>query len=258
MNTDIPLARRDQILQRLEQGQPVVATALATEFGVSEDAIRRDLRALAAEGRCRRVYGGALPIQSGSKPMAARVGEDWERKDALARAAAQTIQADEFLFLDAGSTNLALVDHLPEDHGLTVATNSIDIAQAVLRRGDLPLMVVGGLVDAEVGGCIDASAIQAVTSMNIDRCFIGACALSAKSGLGAIHHGDALFKRALLKASQTCIAMVTNEKLSGKVPHRIALAKDLGQIILEVDAPADVLTELKRAQAPFLLAKVSS
>src|SRR5690349_184638 len=62
MSDELPLARRDEIAGRLSAGQPVVAAALATEFGVSEDAIRRDLRALAAEGRCRRVYGGALPV----------------------------------------------------------------------------------------------------------------------------------------------------------------------------------------------------
>ncbi|WP_247655764.1 DeoR family transcriptional regulator, partial [Hydrogenophaga aromaticivorans] len=73
MHTDIPLERRDLIAQRLAQGQPVVAAALAAEFQVSEDAIRRDLRALAAEGRCRRVYGGALPPLPGALPMAVRM-----------------------------------------------------------------------------------------------------------------------------------------------------------------------------------------
>lgn len=257
MDNDIPLARRDQIQLRLEQGQPVVSAALALEFGVSEDAIRRDLRALAAAGRCRRVYGGALPIQASSKPLVARIGEDWARKDALARAACQTIQANEYLFLDTGSTNLALVDHLPEDYGLTVATNSIDIASAVLQRADLPVIMVGGTVDAEVAGCIDVSAIQAIASMNIDRCFIGACAFSLNSGLGAIHHGDALFKRALISASQVCIAMVTTVKLSAKVPHRIAAACDKTQIILEHDAPMEVLSALRRGGVPHFIAKAA-
>jgi DeoR/GlpR family transcriptional regulator of sugar metabolism len=94
--------------------------------------------------------------------------------------------------------------------------------------------------------------------MNIDRCFLGACALSAKSGLGAIHHGDALFKRAVLTVSQTCIVMVSNEKLSAKAPHRIAQAKVLNQVILEEDAPTDVLAELRRSGVAFLLAKVST
>lgn len=254
MSIEIPIARRDLIQQRLAQGQAVVASALAAEFGVSEDAIRRDLRALAAEGRCRRVYGGALPLHPASKPMAARMGEDGARKDALARMAVQTIQAGEFIFLDAGSTNLAMVEHLPEDWGLTIASNSIDIAMAVQQRGDLPLLMVGGSVDPESGACLDAAALQAVAAMNIDRCFIGACALSARAGLGAIHHADALFKRAVLAASQTSVALVATEKLMAKVPHRVAWAKDLGQIVVEADAPQNVLEELSQAGARLLQA----
>ena len=147
MEITIPLARRDVIAERLGRGEPVVAAALAAEFDVSEDAIRRDLRSLAAEGRCRRVYGGALPLLPESKPMAARVDESRDRKAALARRAAATVQPGEFIFLDAGSTNLLLAECLPEDHVGTVATNSIDIAAAVLRRGDLSLLMVGGSVD---------------------------------------------------------------------------------------------------------------
>ena len=64
---EIPIARRDLISARLAQGQQVLAAELAAEFGVSEDAIRRDLRALAAEGRCRarrrwRRHGGRVDI----------------------------------------------------------------------------------------------------------------------------------------------------------------------------------------------------
>src|SRR6201988_5580707 len=84
MTDEIPIARRELIATRLAAGQAVVAVTLAAEFGVSEDGIRRALRALAAEGRCRRVYGGALPITPASAPMAARMDEARERKAALA------------------------------------------------------------------------------------------------------------------------------------------------------------------------------
>lgn len=258
MTIEIPLARRDVILQRLEHGEPVVASALAAEFRVSEDAIRRDLRVLAAEGRCRRVYGGALPLGPNSKPMLARVDEARERKELLARKAAGTIKQGEFVFLDAGSTNLALVEFLPEDFGLTVVTNSIDIAAAILHRGDLALIMIGGSVEPEVGGCIDASAVQAVSALNIDRCFIGACAISVKSGLAAIHHADAQFKRVLVSASQSCIALITADKLGAKAPHRVASVKDIDQLVIEGSAPQGALDKLRNAGATIVIAETSA
>src|SRR3979490_3200897 len=61
--------RKNEIESRLQRGLSVNATALAKEFLVSEDAIRRDLRALAAEGKCKRVYGGGLPISPDGVPL---------------------------------------------------------------------------------------------------------------------------------------------------------------------------------------------
>ena len=53
--------RLADIEARLQRDGRVVAAELARIYATSEDTVRRDLRALAAEGRCRRVYGGALP-----------------------------------------------------------------------------------------------------------------------------------------------------------------------------------------------------
>src|ERR1700742_3990116 len=106
MNTELPSGRRAEIEARLAKGQMVVAAALALEFEVSEDAIRRDLRALAAEGRCRRVYGGALPLAKAAIPMRARMDDGRDRKHALARKAASLIRPGQLVFLDSGSTNL--------------------------------------------------------------------------------------------------------------------------------------------------------
>jgi DeoR/GlpR family transcriptional regulator of sugar metabolism len=246
MQTPLPLARRDVIAQRLAGGTAVVAATLALEFDVSEDAIRRDLRALAAEGRCRRVYGGALPVTPHTQPMFARIDESRGRKEALARRAAESIQAGEFLFLDAGSTNLALTEFLPEDQELTVATNSIDIAAAVLRRSDLRLIMVGGSVDATVGGCVDAAAVQAIAGFDVDRCFLGACAVDAR-GVGAALHADALFKRALMEVTRQCVVLALNEKFKARAPHRACALADIDLLVVEHDAPARLTDPLRAA-----------
>jgi DeoR/GlpR family transcriptional regulator of sugar metabolism len=252
MNDDIPLARRDEIAGRLEQGQAVAAAALAVEFRVSEDAIRRDLRALAAQGRCRRVYGGALPVTPASAPMASRIDIAQERKAALARTAVPLIGQGELLFLDSGSTNLSLVNLLPEDFGLTVATNSVDIAAAVLRRADLPLIMIGGSVDPAVGGCVDAGAVQQVAQLNIDRCFIGSCAISAKAGFSAFGLADAGFKRAVLAASRHSIALALTEKFDARAPHRVATVKAVECVVVEHDLPRMQRASLAKAGTSVL------
>lgn len=257
MTNDIPLARRDLIGLRLDQGQGAVASALAQEFGVSEDAIRRDLRALAAEGRCRRVYGGALPVlpvSPASTPLAQRIGEKLDSKAALGQAAAGLVQPGECVFLDNGSSNLAIVNFLPREHGLTVATNSVQIAAEILKRGDVQLIMVGGMVDPATGGCIDAQAVEQVRLLNIDRCFLGACAVSVRSGIAAFDAADAMFKRVLLAASAQVAVLATTDKLETRAPHRVGTVADITQLIVEHDAPAATLAALTRAGATIVAA----
>ena len=74
--------RKNEIQSRLERGLPVNATSLAKEFLVSEDAIRRDLRALAAEGKCKRVYGGGLPMAPVGIALQHRLSNDPTEKRA--------------------------------------------------------------------------------------------------------------------------------------------------------------------------------
>ena len=236
------------------RGQSVVASELALEFDVSEDAIRRDLRALAAEGRCRRVYGGALPLAKATAPMAARMEEARDRKQALARKAASLVKPGQFVFLDSGSTNLALVSCLPEDFELTIATNSIDIAAAALRRSDLRLIMVGGTVNYGVGGCVDAQATLSLTKMNVDLGVVGACAVSPATGVSAYELSDATFKRTLLAASQKRLVLATTEKLAARAPHRVAELKDIDTVVVEHDADTDALDKLAAAGCEVLTA----
>lgn len=258
MKSEIPLARRELIAGRLANGQAVVAAELAAEFEVSEDAIRRDLRALAAEGCCRRVYGGALPISPAARPMVVRMDEAREQKEALARVAATTIEPGELVFLDNGSTNLALVDFLPEDYELAIATNSIDIAAAMLRRPDLKLIMVGGSVDAVVGGCIDASAVVSITNMNIDRCFLGTCSVSTTTGVYALNFADAAFKQTLVAASQHTMVLATSEKFGTNAPYRVASLEAIEGFVVDQDIPSHDFDALIKSGTKVLKAHRSS
>ncbi len=249
MPNDIPSSRRDTILARLAAGQPVRSGALAEEFGLSEDAIRRDLRSLAAEGLCRRVYGGALPVVAGATPMVERVGEDVQRKQALADAALRFIEPSSFVFVDNGSSNLAFVEKLPPYLNLGIATSSITIAAALQQRDDVDVLVVGGMIDRMVGGAVDGTALETIARLNIDLCVLGACAVSVAGGVSAYDPDDATFKRALVARSRRTIVLATNDKLGRNAPHRVCDVDVLAQIVVEHDADADLVRDLAEAGA---------
>lgn len=255
MAPDLPLARRDAIAARLAAGQQVSSIALATEFSVSEDAIRRDLRALAAAGLCRRVYGGALPLVPGTTPMKDRIEDDLAQKRVLAKAAAPLIEPGSFVFLDNGSTSLIIADELPRDSDLIVATSSIEIASRLAVRGDVHIHMVGGQVDAVIGGAIDGIALEAVARLNIDTCFLGVCSLSVTGGVSALDPADATFKRALVSRSRRTLILATNDKMTARAPHRVAELISMDTIVVEHDAPDETVQDLRQAGANVLRAQ---
>jgi DeoR/GlpR family transcriptional regulator of sugar metabolism len=253
---ELPLERRRQIADRLVRGLAVVAAPLAAEFGVSEDAIRRDLRALAEEGLCKRVYGGALPLSPASSSIKVRSDEDIDRKRALAREAAGLIGGGQTLFLDTGSTNLQLAAELPEVQALTVITNSMPVAAALTNRRDIMLVVIGGSVSSEVGGCIGARSIAELRRFRIDLCFLGACAISVEHGLAGFDMADVDFKRSLLDVSETAALMVTNAKLETAAPFCIGSLSDVAHLVVEHDAPPPIVSALRATGAAIRIAGI--
>jgi DeoR/GlpR family transcriptional regulator of sugar metabolism len=249
--------RKNEIQRRLERGLPVNATALAKEFLVSEDAIRRDLRALAAEGKCKRVYGGGLPIAPDGISLEHRLENDSKEKRALASAALSLVSEVSTVFLDSGSTNLALARAMPPDRSLTIATNSISIASVLLDRKNFKVIVLGGEIDRETGAAIGLSAVREAERLSFDLCFLGACAISVSLGLGAFHMADAEFKRTLVARSDRIAALVTSDKVETRAPFQVAALGILDHLVLEFGTPEETVSALANAGPKVILGQPS-
>lgn len=229
----LPQERQQRILERLRHQGRVVAVDLAAEFGVSEDSIRRDLRELAAQGLCRRVYGGALPMTASAAPLKQRRHEHTARKQALARKAVTLVRRGQVLMIDAGSTNAAIAAELPRDHGLTVVTNAPDIAQILLEREGFDILLIGGRIDARIGAAIGAQAVQEIERIRADLCFPGTCAVDVASGVWGFDSEEALFKRAMVHASGEAVVVVTGDKLGAVATHRVADIREVQHLVVE-------------------------
>jgi DeoR/GlpR family transcriptional regulator of sugar metabolism len=110
----LPQERQQWILDRLRSAVAWSRWSWRKRSQVSEDSVRRDLRELAAQGLCKRVYGGALPLSAASTPLKQRRSEHGNRKLALARKAVTLVRQGQVLLIDAGSTNAAIAAALPQ------------------------------------------------------------------------------------------------------------------------------------------------
>lgn len=245
-NSSLPADRERRILDRLGRDGQVNATALAEEFSTSEDTIRRDLRELAARGLCQRVYGGAVVISPASTPIAVRVGESNDRKEALGRTLATLLRPKQFVYIDAGSTNLAFARVLPNDLPITIATHDPAIAAVVMGKSAIKLLLIGGSVNREVGAALGGRAMREVAGMRPDLLILGVCSIHASEGLGAFDADDAEMKKTLIQTAGSVAVAVLNEKLQSVAAHKVSEVDSIADVVVESDAPASGVMPLSQ------------
>ena len=225
----------------------MLAASLASELGVTEDMIRRDLRDLSEAGICQRVYGGAVPLLPESTSLVQRIAEHPEHKSVLAGVAVSLVRPSQTIFLDSGSTNEAIALALPQDLNLTVVTNAPLIAAALTGRTDLTLLTLGGRVDPKTGAAEGASAIRDIQMIHADLCFLGVCSVDVEGGLAVFDPDEADVKRAFVRSSSSLAIAVMNEKLGTRAPHWVASTTQLTYLVVEQDAPPLPVNELIEA-----------
>jgi DeoR/GlpR family transcriptional regulator of sugar metabolism len=96
-------------------------------------------------------------------------------------------------------------------------------------------------MDVRAGAALGAHTVRDVSGMAPDICFVGACAVDPKLGVQAFGFEDAVFKRALLERSRVVVVASTNDKLSTSAPFEVMPAADIDHLILEHDAPTELL-----------------
>ena len=100
------------ILDLLARQRTATVQELCEALNASESTIRRDLNELDKQGKLNKVRGGATlpdsPFRTDEPTMAAKEELAVSQKQSIAQAAAELILPEDFIYLDAGSSTLAL------------------------------------------------------------------------------------------------------------------------------------------------------
>ncbi len=140
-------AERRRLIAESIRSRGVVSVAeMADALGTTEITLRRDLRSMAHEGLLVRTHGGAvLPAALGHEPSyREKAQQAAEEKDAIARLAAGMVRPGDSIVLGPGTTTLALARLLVHSPELTVVTNSLLVAQALMEASRVEVILTGG------------------------------------------------------------------------------------------------------------------
>ncbi|ODP37873.1 alkaline phosphatase [Sphingomonas turrisvirgatae] len=208
-------ARRQKILEWIQEEGSARVRALADAFSVSDVTIRQDLERLEADGHIVREHGGAYlrSAQQQVRAMALHHLVNMEAKRRIGAAAAALVEDGETIILDSGSTTTEVAANLMERERLTVITNALNIA---LMLGALPSCDVhmpGGHFKAPTLSLSGDKSAQYFEGLYVQKLFLATAAVSIDAGLTYPALADISVKRAMIASAEQVVLVADSSKI---------------------------------------------
>ena len=208
--------RRDLLVSQLRSGGTGIGD-LASRFGVSASTIRRDLAALARDGRVMRTYGGAVEPGHGREPtLHAKERTQWAEKDAIAAAAAAMVGRGDVLLLDAGSTVGRVAWHLRQRDGITVVTNGMSALLALADAPGVEVILLGGRLRRPNEAFLGPEVEKALRRFRPDLAFLGADGVEPGRGLNCPSLEQASLKELMATVAREAWVTADHRKLTAE------------------------------------------
>ncbi|CTQ47435.1 DeoR/GlpR family DNA-binding transcription regulator [Roseibium aggregatum] len=277
MNTETTPAEKTKVLARTRHGWILDALAetgavsvaeIASQLGVSEMTIRRDLTELERNGRLARTHGGAVStertvssaaesnLSSFNEPaFQARLAKNALPKRLIAEAAANIAADARAIALDVGTTTFLLSRLLAPRQHVKFFTNSVRNA-VQLGEGLGEVYLPGGRMRNDEMSISNASAVTQFAELWFDIAFVGVSGLTP-DGIYDYSFDDTEMKRVYLKRSTKKVVLCDAAKFNCMSLVHIAPLADFDLLITNAQLPAELAEALTAAKVDVLIAAQS-
>ena len=251
----IPAQRQQMILNTLVQHGIASIADLSKSLDVSHMTVRRDIQNLEREGHVLLVPGGVrLAEQIEAEPSRqVKTALQSHEKTLIAKTAAALVTPNSTVYLDAGTTCLAIAVQLAQRDDITVLTNDFAVVSYLMEYSQCELYHTGGHVLRENESCIGENAALFIASLNIDIGFISASSWDMRY-ISTPAEAKVPVKQAVVAAS-TKRVLVSDATKYGKVGLFKAISlQDIDIIITDNGLDPHVQKALTAAGAKIIIA----
>ena len=242
--------RLSKLLDIVGQRERIDVEEMAAELDVSAATIRRDLDHLAEQQLLARTRGGAVATSVAyDLPLRHKAARHAPEKQRISSAAARMVQPGMVIGLNGGTTTtevarcLATRPDLGEhgDPGLTVVTNALNIANELVVRPHIKIVVTGGVARQQSFELTGPLATRILGEITLDLLFLGVDAIDPALGAYAHHEGEASINRLMASRAARVVVVADSSKLGRRAFAQICASSAVDTLITNDDAPAEML-----------------
>lgn len=249
--------RREQIIKMLNEKRMVKNSDLMERFGISIETVRRDLKFLEKLGYLQCVYGGAVVKSPGvsQADFKANSAKNVAEKNAIGQAAAKLVNRGDTIYLEDGTTIMAMTQYLKDVVPITVVTNSLRIGMALSGVLDCTVMLLGGELQPGTLELLGMQTEENLKMFNIDKAFIGA------TGITETHFTDnptdtGYIRRRAIDDSSQAIVLADHTKFGVRNALKFAAVNELDVVVTDDGTPDRYIECLRNTGLEVVVAQM--
>ncbi len=240
--------RHFEISEIIKAKGKITVAEIKDKYNISDESARRDLRLLEQKGICKRTHGGAVSVkQIGIKPPIDRDFETmpiYDNYREIARTAVKKISENDIIYLTSGSFGHIAVSFLPKDIHYTVVVNSVDMGKELRGFENIDVYVVGGKM-RQSGSLVDSLAVDFVSRLHFDCCFMTGSGLTADFGLSNGSDETASFQRTVIKNSRKKYLLIPGVKVGTSAFIKVCNADEFDEVFTDWECFEEQITALE-------------
>ena len=236
--------------------------ALATELGVSQSTVRRDIEMLEKTGVVSRTHGGVIwtgpagEKAAASRPYAfdQRRDEQIDAKRAIAKAARALVAPGQTVLLDGGTSTLYLAEQLV---GMSVqlVTNSLPIANLFADDEQVEVVLTGGVTYPRYGVLLGPIAEHMIATIHPNILFLSVAGIHD----GALYNQNLLLvqaERKMIEQAQKVVLLADSSKFGRQALSRLGELSEVDIVVTDSGVEGEAREMIERAACRLVVADV--
>ncbi len=251
--------RRARILDIVRRQGFAAIEALAREFAVTPQTVRRDLARLVEEGKIRRFHGGAgLPSSVENIDYGARRVLNLEAKRRIARLVAEHIPDHSSLLINIGTTTEEVARALMGHKGLAVITNNLNVAALMASKEDFQVIVAGGVVRSRDRGIVGEATIDFVRQFKADFAVIGISGIDLDGTLLDFDYREVRVAQAIIQNARVVFLVADHSKFGRSALARMGHVRDVDALFTDAPPPPPLIAVLRESETDLHVAPAAA